>query len=70
MKTKIAEMYTKFKKALAPYKKNIIIPLFKLLGIIIVCAVIVRLMNGRETLADYARKNPDVAYQTESSVNK
>lgn len=70
MKTKIVEMYTKIKKALAPYKKNIIIPLAKIIGIIIVCAVIVRLVSGHETLADYAKKNPDIAYQTETSIEK
>lgn len=70
MKTKIAEMYTKIKRAIAPYKKNIIIPLLKIFGIIIVCAIVVRLMSGHETLADYAKKNPDIAYQTESSINE
>lgn len=50
---------------LKPYKKNIIIPLLKILGVIIVCAILVRLVSGHETLADYAAKNPDIAYGIE-----
>ena len=42
--------------SLAPYKKNIIIPLLKILAIIIVCAIIARYMSGNETLAEYAAK--------------
>lgn len=58
MKLKIKALYTRIKDTLAPYQKNIIIPLLKILGIIIVCAVIAHLMGGNETLLEYAAKNP------------
>lgn len=65
MKTKIKDTFEKIKGALAPYQKNIIQPLLKILGIIIVCVVIARLMGGHETLAEYAAKNPEIAYGIE-----
>jgi len=58
MKLKIKALYDKIVKALAPYQKNIIQPLLKILGIIILCAVIAHLMGGNETLLEYAAKNP------------
>lgn len=64
MKEKILSIYEKIKKTLAPYKKNIIMPLLEIIGIIIVCALIVRFMGGHETLAQYAEKNPDIAYHS------
>lgn len=51
--------------ALKPYKKNIIIPLLKIIGVIIICVILIRVMTGDETLAEYAAKNPDTAYSTE-----
>lgn len=64
MKSKIKDLISKIDKAITPYKKNLIIPLLKIIGIIIVCVVIARLMGGHETLAEYAAKNPDIAYGT------
>lgn len=64
MKSKINDLISKIDKAITPYKKNLIIPLLKIIGIIIVCVVIARLMGGHETLAEYAAKNPDIAYGT------
>ncbi|MCQ2520270.1 MAG: hypothetical protein MJ107_07060 [Lachnospiraceae bacterium] len=69
MKEKILSIYKKIKKTLAPYKKNIIMPLLEIIGIIIVCALIVRFMGGHETLAQYAEKNPDIAYQSSVEEN-
>ena len=45
------------REKLAPYEKNIIIPLAKIILIIIICAIIARVMGGNETLAEYAAKN-------------
>ncbi|MCR4961300.1 MAG: hypothetical protein K6A74_07575 [Lachnospiraceae bacterium] len=67
MKEKLSAFWAKICKALRPYKKNVIIPLLKIIGIIILCAVLVRVMNGHETLAEYAAKNPETAYHTVSS---
>ncbi len=64
MKQKINLLWSKFMKVIGPYKKNIIFPLLKISAIIIVCAIIVRFVNGRETLAEYAAKNPDIAYSS------
>lgn len=33
-----------------------------MLAIIIICSILARSMNGHETLADYASKNPEIAY--------
>ncbi len=57
MKLKIKELFVKVKAALAPYQKNIIQPLLKIIGIIIVCAVVAHLIGGNETLLEYAAKN-------------
>ena len=57
-------------KALAPYKKNIIIPLLEIIGIIVICALIVHFISGHETLKQYAAKNPDIAYQTSADVSE
>ena len=65
---KIGSFFKGLWKALDPYKKNIIYPLLKILGIIIVCAVLVRVMSGNETLSDYAEKNPEIAYQSDSEA--
>ncbi|MBR6003833.1 MAG: hypothetical protein IK068_03825 [Lachnospiraceae bacterium] len=51
------DKYTKIREKLAPYEKNIIIPLCKIILIIIVCVIIARVMGGNETLAEYAAKN-------------
>ena len=67
MKDKIIEFFKVIKAFLAPYKKNIIIPLLKILGIIAVCALLVHFIGGHETLSQYASKHPDIAYQTPSS---
>lgn len=56
--------FTKIIKTLKPYKNTIIIPLAKIIGIIILCVVLVKVIGGHETLADYAKKNPEIAYQT------
>ena len=56
-------------KALAPYKKNIIIPLLEIIGIIVICALIVHFISGHETLKQYAAKNPDIAYQASADVS-
>ncbi|WP_196810232.1 hypothetical protein [Butyrivibrio sp. WCD3002] len=44
------------------YLKQLII----IIILIAVCAVIARVMNGGETLAEYAAKHPDKAYSTQS----
>lgn len=63
MKTKIIEKIKSFYTSyIKPYRKNLIDPILKILAIIIVCAVLVRVMSGNETLSDYASKNPDIAY--------
>jgi len=53
----VKEKYKKIREKLAPYEKNIIIPLAKIILIIIICAIIARVMGGNETLAEYAAKN-------------
>ena len=68
MKDKFTTLTKKLDALIAPYKKNIIIPLLKIIGIIIVCAILVRVIGGNETLADYAEKNPELAYP-EASVS-
>lgn len=57
MKEKIIIFLKKIQNLLAPYKKNIIIPLAKIIGIIILCVLIARYMGGHETLLEYAAKN-------------
>ena len=44
--------------------KKLIKPLGFLILMILVCSVIVRLTSGSETLSDYAKKNPELAYAT------
>lgn len=56
MKDRIYELVKKIDDIISPYKKNIIIPLLKIIAIIIFCAIIARYLNGGETLADYANK--------------
>lgn len=66
MKEKTIELIKKLNEKIEPYKKTLVIPILKILAIIIVCAVIARYLSGGETLSDYASKNPDVAYPTQS----
>jgi len=70
MKTKIVDFFKKIHTICKPYEKNLIFPLLKIIGIIIICALVVRLMNGNETLSDYAAKNPDIAYGIETDIDK
>ncbi len=56
MIAKIKAFFKALGAYLSPYKKNIIIPLLKILAIIIVCAIIARYMSGHETLAEFAAK--------------
>lgn len=65
MKNKFLMFIEKIDKKISPYKKNIIIPLLEILGIIIICVLIVHFVGGNETLSEYAEKNPDIAYKTE-----
>lgn len=59
MKLKIKEHFRKFREAIKPYEKNLIIPLIKIILIIIICMIIVRFLGGHETLAEFAaKKNP------------
>ena len=44
-------------------KDKLIKPLVLLVVIIIFCSVLIRLFSGSETLAEYADKNPEIAYQ-------
>ncbi|MCR5178846.1 MAG: M15 family metallopeptidase [Lachnospiraceae bacterium] len=46
--------------------RNIVKPLIGLLLIITGCAITARFLKGQETLADYARKNPELAYKTDA----
>ncbi|WP_155832710.1 hypothetical protein [Butyrivibrio sp. AE3006] len=52
------------------YNYHMLRDYFKQLIIIIVliaaCAIIARVMNGGETLAEYAAKHPDKAYSTQA----
>lgn len=57
----------KIDKIITPYKKHIVYPLLKILGIILLCVILANIIGGHETLSDYAAKNPDIAYQTTSS---
>lgn len=54
MKLKIKALYEKIYNKLKPYWKRLILPLLKIIGIIIVCAVLSHLLGGSETLAEYA----------------
>ena len=38
------------------YGKKMIIPILEIVGMIIVCAILVYVLNGHETLAEYASK--------------
>ena len=49
---------------LKPYKKNIINPLIKIVAIIIISALLIHFLEGKETLAEYAKENPEIAYKT------
>lgn len=69
MKLKIKELFERIRKALKPYQKNIIQPLVKIILIIVICMIIVHVINGHETLSQYADKNPDIAYSTSTSVS-
>lgn len=44
-------------------KDKVLKPLVLLAVIIIFCSVLIRLFSGSETLAEYADKNPEIAYQ-------
>lgn len=66
MKDKIISFIKKIDDIITPYKKNIVFPVLKILGIIILCAILVRVIGGHETLAQYAEKNPEIAYQAET----
>lgn len=70
MKDKVKEFIKKLYTFLKPYKNTITIPVLKILGIIIICALLVRFIGGHETLKQYADKNPDIAYQTSSVEDK
>ena len=64
MKAKIVNLFKRFYAVIKPYRKNLIDPLLKIIGIIIICALLVRFVSGNETLNEYASKNPDKAYAT------
>ena len=57
MKEKIITLYKEFIALIEPYKKNLIIPLLKIMVIIIVCAIVAHFMSGNETLLEYAAKH-------------
>ncbi len=38
------------------YGKKMIIPILEIVGVIILCAILVYLLNGHETLAEYAAR--------------
>lgn len=70
MKSKIIGFFQKIHTICKPYEKNLIFPILKIIGIIILCAFIAHLMSGNETLSDYAAKNPDIAYGVETEIDK
>ena len=70
MKEFIVNLKNKFKPVWDAYGKKLILPVLKLLGVIIVCVVLVHLISGHETLADYASKHPEIAYSTNTSDSK
>jgi hypothetical protein len=70
MKDKLKDFIAKLYTFLKPYKNTIIIPVLKILGIVIICALLVHFIGGHETLKQYADKNPDIAYQTASTDDK
>ncbi|WP_029320016.1 hypothetical protein [Butyrivibrio sp. AE3004] len=37
-------------------------PILILIAAIILCSILARTLNGNETLAEYAAKNPEIAY--------
>lgn len=39
------------------YGKKMIIPILEIVGMIILCAILIYLLNGHETLAEYASKH-------------
>lgn len=45
-------------------------PILFLLTLIVICAFLARYLTGSETLADYARENPKLAYGTEKSAKE
>ena len=66
MKLKIKELFERIRKLLKPYQKNIIEPLLKIILVIAICAILVRIISGHETLSQYAEKHPDTAYAVTS----
>ncbi|MBP5153325.1 MAG: hypothetical protein ILP13_10495 [Lachnospiraceae bacterium] len=62
MKEFIVNLKNKLKPIWAAYGKKLIIPILELLGVIILCVVLVHIISGHETLADYAAKHPEIAY--------
>ena len=67
MKNFIVNLFKNIKIIWNAYKKKLIIPILELLGLIIVCVVLVRLIGGHETLSDYAAKHPDIAYSSNTA---
>ena len=65
MKEFIVNLKKKLKPVWDAYGQKLILPVLKLLGVIILCVILVHLISGHETLADYAAKHPDVAYSTD-----
>lgn len=45
-------------------------PILFLLTLIVICAFLARYLTGSETLADYARENPELAYGTGKSADE
>jgi len=64
MKTKAVDALKRAYGVIKPYRKKLIDPLLKIIGIIILCAILVRVISGNETLSDYAKNNPDIAYSS------
>ncbi len=48
------------------FMKQVALPFFGLLALVIVCGFLARFLTGSQTLADYAEKNPEIAYGTAS----
>ncbi len=67
MKEFIVNLFKNIKEFWKAYKKKLLIPILELLGLIIVCVVLVRLIGGHETLSDYAAKHPDIAYSASTA---
>ena len=69
MKERIKALIRWIGKILTPYKKTIIIPVLEIIAIIVICSLIVHFFSGHETLAQYADKHPEIAYQTVSDAS-